>query len=112
MGWTESHRGIRSCQRTEVERPDRPEDLPYRKLALHVVALAVKDAAGARLSQVSSLGRSKPGHVRQTATRFLSDENNPRVRLWCAWLDLDPAYVCSRAVGTSVDLYRLWKGVA
>lgn len=118
MTWAENHggsasryRGIRNCQRSDAERA---EDLPYRKLALHVVALAVKDAAGARVSQVSSLGRSKPGHVRQTATRFLSDVKNPRLRLWCAWLDIDPSYVCERAVrgGTSVDLYRLWKGVA
>jgi hypothetical protein len=66
----------------------------YRKLALHVLARAVKD--------YERLSKQKPRHegrrstevydsrTYSTAESLLMDHENHRLELWCAWLGVDP----------------------
>ena len=82
-------------------------DLAYRKLAVQVLAQAVKDA-----SRGTAAVSGRTDHRPQTARRFLSDVTNPRLTLWCAWLDLDPTAVCAAAADvTWVQMARgrIWE---
>lgn len=74
----------------------------YRKLAVHVLARAVKDCQRRSAGLGSDDGRpSKQVHNRYllyTAQAFLSEATHPRLLLWCAWLDVDPQRVCRMAL--------------
>ena len=62
----------------------------YRKLAVHVLARAVKDC--------QRRSASNDSYSLSTAQAFLSEATHPRLLLWCAWLDVDPQRVCRMAV--------------
>lgn len=70
------------------------DDEGYRKLAVHVLARAVKDyRRRVPVDQKYDSTGSLTTHTLHTAQEFLSNPTNDRLLLWCAWLDVDPSRV-------------------
>jgi len=71
------------------------DDEGYRKLAVHVLARAVKDyRRRVPVDQTYDSTGSLTTHTLHTAQAFLLDAQNERLSLWCAWLGVDPRRVC------------------
>jgi len=88
------------------------DDEGYRKLALHVLAMAVKDCE--RRAQQTPRHEGRPSaqvydaKMYRTAESLLLDHENHRLELWCAWLGVDPnrvrrIYAETFAVGRRSD---------
>ena len=60
----------------------------YTRLAMSVMIRAVRDVHG--MGGVSDTERS---HLKKTARAFLSDPSNESLKLWCAWIGIDPTRV-------------------
>jgi hypothetical protein len=80
----------------------------YRKLAVHVLARAVKDYE--RLAQQTPRHEGRPSaqvydaRMYRTAESLLLNHENHQLELWCAWLRVDPnrvrrMYAATFAVG-------------
>ena len=70
----------------------------YRKLALHVLARAVKDCqrdeSGRPINEGHRATEVYDSYTLFTAQSFLTNITNDRLLLWCAWLGVDPKRVC------------------
>jgi hypothetical protein len=80
----------------------------YRKLAVHVLAMAVKDYERLSKQRPSHEGRRSAevydSRIYRTAESLLLNHENHRLELWCAWLQVDPnrvrrIYAATFAVG-------------
>jgi hypothetical protein len=74
----------------------------YWSLAAAVLASAIRDL---HLVTEGSRVRRQSARHHSSAQRLFHDTTSPRLQLWCAWLDLDPAVVC--AVVTSDEAPRM-----
>jgi hypothetical protein len=60
----------------------------YARLATSVMIRAVKDVHG--MGGVSAMERDR---LKKTARAFLSNPSNESLKLWCAWVKMDPIRV-------------------
>jgi len=69
----------------------------YWSLAAAVIASAIRDL---QLVDRHSRAHRQSRRHRHSAERFFHETTSPRLHLWCAWLNLDPARVCTAVTTT------------
>ena len=60
----------------------------YTRLATSVIIRAVKDVHG-----MGGVSEAERAYLKKTARAFLSDPSNESLKLWCAWIGIDPTRV-------------------